>query len=388
MREKKSMLKTIADIINPYRWIMEARNRAFDSGLLAGSSFGTPIICIGNISVGGTGKTPHTEYIIRLLKERGKVAVLSRGYGRKTHGYIKADEHSTMPMIGDEPFQIKEKFPEVTVAVCEKRVIGASNLLAGDNAPSVILLDDAYQHRHIKAGLYILLIDYNRPIWNDCTLPFGRLRESDKGTRRADIVIITKCPADISSRQMEDCRRNLKTKEGTSVFFSKVEYGEIYPLFTHGTKQHASIGMGTNVLLLTGIAKPAPLKKEIEERGARVTLMQYADHHNFTSNDIDEIATAYNKMDGKKIILTTEKDATRIRRASNLPQEIKENIYAIPIEIKIIDNKEKIFNQIILDYVTEDSRDSRISQVKDDNSPRDCHHFGHRPWQLGKRDYR
>lgn len=358
MREKKSMLKTIADIINPYRWIMEARNRAFDSGLLACCSFGTPIICIGNISVGGTGKTPHTEYIIRLLKEREKVAVLSRGYGRKTHGYIKADEHSTMPMIGDEPFQIKEKFPEVTVAVCEKRVIGASNLLAGDNAPSVILLDDAYQHRHIKAGLYILLVDYNRPIWNDCTLPFGRLRESDKGTRRADIVIITKCPADISSRQMEDCRRNLKTKEGTPVFFSKVEYGEIYPLFTHGTKQHTSIEMGTNVLLLTGIAKPAPLKKEIEERGARVTLMQYADHHNFTSNDIDEIATAYNKMDGKKIILTTEKDATRIRRASNLPQEIKENIYAIPIEIKIIDNKEKIFNQIILDYVTEDSRDS------------------------------
>lgn len=358
MPQKKGILKTIADIINPYRWIMQARNHAFDSGLLPQRSFGAPIICIGNITVGGTGKTPQTEYLIRLLKEQWKIAVLSRGYGRKTHGYIKADEKTTMPMIGDEPFQIKEKFPDITVAVCEKRAVGAANLLAGENAPSVILLDDAYQHRHIKAGLYILLVDYNRPVWSDCTLPFGRLREHENGSRRADIVIITKCPADITAQQMEHCRKSLKTKEGAPVFFSRVEYGGIYPLFANMQEGHRAIKQGDNVLLLTGIAKPAPLKKEIEEKGARVTLMQYADHHDFCDGDIKDIAAAYNRLDGNKFILTTEKDATRLRRMPGLPQEIKSNIYAIPIETKIIDNKEKMFNQIILDYVTENSRNS------------------------------
>ena len=358
MLKEKGILKTIADTLNPYRWIMEARNRAFDSGRLGSRSFDTPIICIGNITVGGTGKTPHTEYLIRLLKERWKVAVLSRGYGRKTSGYIKADEHTTMPMIGDEPFQIKEKFPDITVAVCEKRVTGAANLLAGDDAPSVILLDDAYQHRHIKAGLYILLVDFNRPVWSDCTLPFGRLRESDSGTRRADVVIVTKCPAHITKEQMELCRKNLKTKEGVPVFFSKVEYGNIYPLFAMAQPAATDIQAGDNVLLLAGIANPAPLKKEIEKRGAKVTLMQYADHHNFSSSDIDAIAAAYNKLSGKKMILTTEKDTTRLRRTAGISQEIKENIYAIPIEVKIIDNKENEFNQKILDYVTENSRNS------------------------------
>ncbi len=356
MQEKKGTLRTIADFINPYRWIMEARNHAFDCGTLPCHSFDVPIICIGNITVGGTGKTPQTEYLIRLLKEDYRVAVLSRGYGRKTRGYIKADEHSTMPMIGDEPFQIKEKFPDITVAVCEKRVVGVANLLAEQNPPSVILLDDAYQHRHIKAGLYILLVDFNRPVWDDCTLPFGRLRESDNGTRRADIIIVTKCPAGITPQQMELCRRSLKTKESTPVFFSTVEYGNIYPLFACEQAARTCIDKEYNILLLAGIAKPAPLKKEIEKRGAQVTLMQYADHHNFSDNDIKEIAHTFCRMNGKKLILTTEKDATRLRRAANLPQEIKESIYAIPIETKIIDNKDKMFNQIILDYVTENTR--------------------------------
>lgn len=358
MQKKKGIFKTIADTLNPYRWIMEARNRAFNRGILPQHTFNVPIICIGNITVGGTGKTPHTEYIIRLLKERENVAVLSRGYGRKTKGFIKADENTTMPMIGDEPFQIKEKFPGITVAVCEKRVTGATNLLADSTPPTVILLDDAYQHRHIKAGLYILLVDYNRSIWNDCTLPFGRLRESDKGTRRADIVIITKCPDNITQEEKDYICKSLKTKEGVPVFFSKVKYGRIYPLFATEQQPRTGIDKGDNVLLLTGIAKPGPLKQEIERTGAKVTLLQYPDHYNFGESDIKEIAKRYNSTCGSKFILTTEKDATRLRRASNLPQEIKENIYAIPIEVEIIDNKEKEFNQKILDYVTENSRNS------------------------------
>ncbi len=353
MKQKKNILKTIADTLNPYAWITAARNKAFDTGVLESKAFDLPIICIGNISVGGTGKTPHTEYLIRLLKENHNLAVLSRGYGRKSKGYIKADTDTPMPLIGDEPYQIKQKFPSITVAVCEKRVTGTQRLLDDEEKPSVILLDDAYQHRHIKAGLYILLVDINRPIWNDCILPFGRLRESDKGACRADIVIVTKCGKSLAPGQKELCKALLKTKKGTPVFFSTVEYGAPHPLFPEVAKKGTQ---ASNVLLLTGIAKPLPLKEEIERSGKNVTLMQYADHHNFTAGDIEEITTRFDELTGNKAIFTTEKDATRLRDMKNLSQTIKENIYAIPIEIKILDNEEKMFNQIITDYVTENTR--------------------------------
>ena len=357
MQKSKSTLKRIADAINPYGWITSIRNRAFDCGKLESKPFGLPIICIGNISVGGTGKTPHTEYFIKLLKNNWNIAVLSRGYGRKSKGYIKAEESTPMPQIGDEPFQIKHKFPEITVAVCEKRVTGVENLLKEHNAPSVILLDDAYQHRHIKAGLYILLVDSNRPIWSDTLLPFGRLRESDKGACRADVVIITKCSKDITWAEMEECKALLKTKEGTPVFFSTVEYGTPYPLFPETAKESYRAGKESNILLLTGIAKPGPLKKEVEKSGAKVKLMQYPDHHNFSDSDIENIAAELARMPEESIILTTEKDATRLRDAA-LPQATKKSIYVIPIEVKILNNEEDKFNQIIIDYVTENSRNS------------------------------
>ena len=358
MSQGKGILRTIADFINPYGWITKVRNKAFDSNLLESRSFGTPTICIGNISVGGTGKTPHTEYLIRLLKEKERVAVLSRGYGRKSKGYIKATADTPMPIIGDEPFQIKQKFPDITVAVCEKRVVGAESLLKEPERPTVILLDDAYQHRHIKAGLNILLMDSNRPIWNDCILPFGLMRESAGGARRADVVIITKCSKEITPAQMQECKDRLQTKEGTPVFFSTVEYGTPYPLFPDACSKEYRAGKGTDILLLTGIAKPAPLKKRIEQSGAGVTLMQYPDHHNFSSGDIENISEKFCTLPGNRLILTTEKDATRLRGIKELPQEIKSNIYVIPIEVKILNDEEKLFNQIIIDYVTENSRNS------------------------------
>lgn len=357
MQEKKSILKNLADILNPYSWITALRNIAFDRGCIESRSFDLPIICIGNITVGGTGKTPHTEYLIRLLDGEGKVAVLSRGYGRRSRGYIKADAHSTMELIGDEPFQIKSKFPHITVAVCEKRVTGVENLLKEKDKPSVILLDDAFQHRHIKAGLNILLIDSNRPIGDDCILPIGRLRESGRGARRADVVIFTKCSKEIGRQQMEQFKKQLRTKEGTPVFFSTVEYGTLYPVFKERGSTVPAIDDKSNILLLTGIAKPTPLKKELEARGAQVTLLQYADHHNFSDRDFADIAKSYAAIEGRKFILTTEKDATRLRGASSLPQSIKENTYALPIEIKILNDEEYMFNQIIKDYVKKNRRD-------------------------------
>ena len=173
---KRSFLRVLADAVNPYSWVMTARNKAFDAGVLKSREFAVPTICVGNISVGGTGKTPHIEYITRLLKERYTIAVLSRGYGRKSKGYIKADEHSTMELIGDEPYQIKDKFKNIDVAVCEKRVKGIEQLTAGNSALQAILLDDAFQHRYVKAGLNILLIDSNRPVWRDNVMPFEPCR--------------------------------------------------------------------------------------------------------------------------------------------------------------------------------------------------------------------
>ena len=351
---KRGTKEILLDAINPYRWVMAARNAMFDNGIKDNREFAVPTICIGNISVGGTGKTPHTEYLIELLRSKRNVAVLSRGYGRRSKGYIKATAESLMPDIGDEPFQLKNKYPDIDVAVCEKRVNGIQKLMAGNNSIEVILLDDAYQHRHVKAGFNILLIDSNRPIWQDCVLPFGRLRESMSGIERADAVIMTKC-RDITPRQQEWCRNYIKEWTNAPLFFSKMEYGNCYPLF----KEAAVSPDAREILLVTGIAKPAPLKEEIERRGAKVTMMRYGDHHNFSTADFREIAEKFKAMEGgSKAIMTTEKDATRLLQRGDLPQIIKENIYAIPIKVELLGGEEKMFNQMIEDYVTENSRNS------------------------------
>ncbi len=348
-------MRVLADAVNPYSWVMTARNKAFDAGVLKSREFAVPTICVGNISVGGTGKTPHIEYITRLLKERYTIAVLSRGYGRKSKGYIKADEHSTMELIGDEPYQIKDKFKNIDVAVCEKRVKGIEQLTAGNSALQAILLDDAFQHRYVKAGLNILLIDSNRPVWRDNVMPFGRLRESLAGVKRADIVIFTKC-GKLTDEQKEEFCRYIKEIKDVPVYFSKVRYGTLYPLF-ESAKANVQITEESRVLLVTGIAKPQPLKAEIEKRGATVELMQYGDHHNFSAAEFNDIANFFSKS-GSTVIVTTEKDATRIKHRKELPQIVRNNIYALPIEVEFLNEEEKLFNKNIYDYVTKNSRNS------------------------------
>lgn len=358
--KQRGFFPALLDTINPYAWVTAARNRAFDRGILPSKAYTLPTICIGNISVGGTGKTPHTEYLINILKDKYRTAMLSRGYGRKSRGYIMATPGVTMQQIGDEPFQIKNKFNDISVAVCEKRVTGMDNLIAEVNGLQVVLLDDAFQHRYVKAGLNILLIDSNRPIWQDCVLPFGRLRESLAGIGRADIAVITKCNG-ITAKQQQWCIDYIKQRKDIPVFFSRMKYGKLYPVFDSAKETSPGITAGSQVLLLTGIARPEPLKAEIESHGAQVTLLQYGDHHNFTERDFDNIATRYNGIEaGNKIIITTEKDATRLLQTPSLPKEIKDNIYALPIEVEILNNQDKMFNQIIEDYVAENSRNSTI----------------------------
>ena len=355
IEKKKGITATVCDVINPYRWITALRNSLFDLGIMEEREFPVPTICIGNISVGGTGKTPHTEYLIELLGRRYRTAVLSRGYGRKSKGYIKGTPSTPMEILGDEPFQIKNKFPHVAVAVCEKRADGIEKLLAENNSPEVILLDDAYQHRHVKAGMNILLIDSNRPIWQDCVLPFGRMRESLAGIKRADIVVITKCNG-ITAQQKAWCRNFIKGLKEISVFFSNMEYGMHYPLFKEAAPLD-DIAHCDEALLVTGIARPEPLKEEINKRGVKVEVLRFGDHHNFTTADIERIAERFNSMKGKrKAIITTEKDATRLIQRNDLPQCVRENIYAIPIQVVILDGEKDMFNQIIENYVTENSR--------------------------------
>ena len=344
----------ILDYINPYNWVIALRNRAFDCGWLPSRLFDVPVVCVGNLTLGGTGKTPHIEYIITLLKDDYAVATLSRGYRRKTKGFLIARQGGDALAVGDEPSQIKKKFPQITVAVDEKRVNGIEMLLKEEQPPQVILLDDAFQHRYVKPGLSIVLVDYNRPVWRDNVLPFGRLRESASGIRRADIAVITKCPPAISNKDKENIIRRLGTGNGVQVFFSTVCYDELAPLF-NASLQGCKIEKGCEVLLLTGIARPEPLKKELESRGAKVTLMQYADHHNFTTDELEEIARRFSALPAAgRLVVTTEKDAERLVGRDDLPGIIKDNICSIPIRIRILDNENK-FNQIIKDYVRENT---------------------------------
>ncbi len=350
---KRDLLRTLADALNPYSWVMAARNRAFDTGVLKSREFDVPTICVGNITVGGTGKTPHIEYIARLLKARYTIAVLSRGYGRKSKGYIKANMDTTMEQIGDEPFQIKEKFADIDVAVCEKRTEGIDRLIAGNKALQAVLLDDAFQHRHVKAGLNILLIDSNRPVWRDNVMPFGRLRESIGGISRADIVIFTKCKG-MTAEQKSAYRSYINEIKDIPVYFTTICYGKPYPLFGSAD---VAMTKESRVLLVTGIANPQPLKSEIEERGAKVKLMQYTDHHNFTGADFDDIVKQF-QNGGYTMIVTTEKDATRMKPHEETLKSIRDSIYVMPIEVDFLDGKEKLFNDNIYNYVTENSRDS------------------------------
>lgn len=350
---RRDLLRFLADAINPYSWIMMIRNLAFDTGVLKSHKPDIPTICVGNITVGGTGKTPHIEYISGILKEKYTIAVLSRGYGRKSKGYIKAMGTTSMEQIGDEPFQIKQKFPGIDVAVCEKRAEGIERLKEGDRALQVVLLDDAFQHRHIKAGLNILLIDSSRPVWRDCVMPFGRLRERAHGIARADIVIFTKCKG-LTAEQKSAYRSYIKERKEIPVYFTAIRYGKSYPLFGNTA---ATIAAGSRVLLVTGIANPQPLKAEIEKRGAKVELMQYGDHHDFSTTDLEDIATCFAKS-GCTMIVTTEKDAARLGQRNDLPQTVRDNTHVLPIEVEFLDGEDKLFNKIIYDYVTEDSRDS------------------------------
>ena len=258
------------------------RNLLFDVGWLHEERFPLPVICIGNLTVGGTGKTPHTEYLIRLLQNSFRLAVLSRGYKRKSKGFVLASSTSRMEDIGDEPYQMARKFPAIHVAVDGDRCRGIRQLTSPQGAPDteVILLDDAFQHRYVRPGLRILLMDYHRPVECDQLLPAGRLREPASGKKRADLLIVTKCPPTLSLEECERIRQRIQLLPHQEVFFTTLAYGKLYPLFMDAPTQPLDVLKDKEVLLVTGIASPAPLMEEVGRHAARITPLLFGDHHN------------------------------------------------------------------------------------------------------------
>lgn len=341
---------SLALILLPFSWLyglgVRIRNRLFDWGILKEQAFDVPLICIGNLAVGGTGKTPHTEYLIRLLKSY-QVAVLSRGYGRKTNGYRIADGQATAEQIGDEPFQIHAKFPSITVAVDENRVEGVTRLVK-EHQPDVILLDDAFQHRYVKAGLNILLTDYHQLMTRDSLLPSGKLREPLEGKDRAHLIIITKCPVLVES-EYDALRQEMQLKASQKLFFSSIVYGEPTAVFQNKELSWKALA-GRSVLLLAGIANPTPLVEKLKQQKAQVSLMEFRDHHDFTERDWQGIKLELEKLGENALLLTTEKDAARLLKFSADPI-LAEKSYKIPIQVKIQNKENENFDQIIINFV-------------------------------------
>ncbi|MDL2251720.1 tetraacyldisaccharide 4'-kinase [Odoribacter sp. OttesenSCG-928-J03] len=332
-----------------YGLVVGIRNFMFNYGMLKSREFSIPVICVGNITVGGTGKTPHTELIISELQKKYKVACLSRGYKRKTTGFILADEHSTASDIGDEPLQIKLKFPNIIVASDANRVRGIETILNLPEKPDVIILDDAFQHRYVKAGKNVLLMDYTRLVYKDFLLPAGRLRESKKGLRRADYIIVSKCPSELKPIEKRIIFKHLKIKPYQKLFFTTTAYGNIQKLFPGTTLEQ--IPKDASVLCVTGIAKPEPYIAYLKENSKEVHELRFPDHHHFSLKDIQQIASVFKNMKNPhKYIFTTEKDAVRLKSFEHIPDEIKDRIYYIPIAPTFL-AKQDLFITELNDYV-------------------------------------
>ncbi len=378
----------------PLSWLyglgVKVRNLMFNIGLLKSRDFDIPIISVGNITVGGTGKTPHVEYLTRLLQDHYQVAVLSRGYKRKSKGFVKANDRTTMQEIGDEPYQMKQKFPKITVAVDKNRCHGIDLLQNENKKLDVILLDDAFQHRYVKPGINILLVDYHRLIIYDELLPAGRLREPLSGKDRADIVIVTKCPKDLKPMEYRVITKAMNLFPFQQLFFTTIEYGALLPVFNEQTSTNKQTSLesqkDTHVLLLTGIGSPEQVRHDLAEYTNHITPLAFADHHQFTAEDAQAINEAFVALPSPKMIITTEKDATRLKETEGLSDLVRTNLYYIPIQVTFMLEQGDTFNDYIIDYVHKNSRNSTLVKAKDDHKAEDSHRSGDRPRTISFRN--
>lgn len=345
-----------------YGFAVNIRNKLFDFNILKSKEFRIPVISVGNITVGGTGKTPHVEYLVELLSADYKIAVLSRGYKRKTKEFTIAGENTPVSFVGDEPWQIKEKYPEITVAVDSNRARGIEKLLQAVPDIDVILLDDAFQHRYVKPGVNILLIDYSRQLHNDHMLPYGWLRESPVERYRADVILFTKSPQKITPIDKRLMLSKLEMSASQHAFFTSIVYKELLPLIPEAKpvtlQQIASEKY--SILLVAGIANPQPLLEELGRHSETIKTVLFPDHHYFTQNDLKKIQDEMDALPGEnKIVVTTEKDVSRLKEFASVLVNAS-NWYYLPIKIAFHPGEAELFTKYIFHYVRNNNRHSLL----------------------------
>lgn len=345
------MLKQI--FTAPLSWIygtvVSLRHKFFDWGIYKTEEFDIPVVCVGNLTVGGTGKTPHAEYIIRLLQDQYNVALLSRGYKRRTKGFVLATTEMSYLKIGDEPKQIKMKFPEIPVAVCEKRAVGIKKLRELHPEVNLIILDDAFQHRYVEPWVSIVLMDYNNPVYSDKFLPLGRLRDSPKQLSRAQMIIMTKCPDYLKPIDIRVAIKNLDLYPYQTLYFSKFREGELTPIFPDKAKYAPYEGQ--SIVAMAGIANPGNFIDGLKSRFSIKKTLIYPDHHSYKVRDLDKISSALEGTPEDTIVVVTEKDAVKLTNGRKIPANIQKRLYYQPVEVSFLDGGEIGFKRRLEEYV-------------------------------------
>jgi len=365
MIEKRSIILYPFSLI--WRFITGVRNFLYDTEILQSHDFKIPLICVGNLVAGGTGKTPHAEYLIELLKSEFNVAFLSRGYKRKTRGFVLAGPASKVSDIGDEPMQIFRKHPDITVAVDSNRVRGVKNILNLEPGTGIIILDDGFQHRRITPGLSILLSTQNRLMTRDHLLPYGNLRESAHNMARADIILITKSNEELPPIQRRIIAKEIAKAPYQNLYFTSVRHADPVPVF-EGTATEFEINTAIKdpdkgIVIVTGIADPEPLREYLQKAFSEIIMLQFGDHHRFTLKDINKIRDSWNRLRSPlRYLITTEKDAVRIREFTNIAEPFRSSFYYIPVVIRFLNSAREEFDNLIIDYVRKNKRNNRISE--------------------------
>lgn len=364
MQKRRSIFLYPLSLI--YGLITGIRNFLYNAEILKSREFQIPVICVGNLVVGGTGKTPHSEYLITLLKSNFNVAVLSRGYKRKTRGFMIAGKTSLVEDIGDEPLQMFRKFPEITIAVDRRRVHGVYEILREKPDTGIIILDDAFQHRSITPGFSILLTGFNRLMINDHILPYGNLRESISNMRRADIILITKSPETVSPIRRRLIVKDIGKAPYQNLYFTSLTYKKPLPVFEGAAAEDDIISPvdaeDRGIVLVTGIADPEPLSEYLQNRAGEIISLPFGDHHRFNKNDIENIKEAWSSLkSSRKYLITTEKDAVRLREFANIAEPFRSAFYYIPVGIHFLNDDQEEFDNLIIDYVRKNKRINRIS---------------------------
>lgn len=335
-----------------YGAVIAVRNKMFDMGILKQHQFDIPIVVVGNIAMGGTGKTPMTEFLIETLRYNYNVGVLSRGYKRKTRKFVLATRRSRPEDIGDESYQIFQKYgDDVTIAVCEDRVKGIKQMLEINKDINLIILDDAFQHRYVKPSLSIVLTEYGRPAFVDKLLPLGRLREPMSALNRSDIVVVTKCIDQIKPMDLRLFKENLNLFPYQKLFFSRYAYGHLVSVFPESVTYIPALDWLTekdSILIVAGVANPKPFAKHLKQYKAKVKVLRFPDHHAFTQNDMAKIQNKFDEMPGvRKFIITTEKDSVRLANNPYFPHKLKSSIFYLPIKVEFMPQSEEEFDKVV-----------------------------------------